>query len=125
MITGGNTKPGDWYEDLYHDPDFQEDFNKVKGDGIVKNADVSFTPDVSDDAYLNMGLTLPDKEGQSLAVLPKRIRDASGSPTGTAKTSSLTVGFMKWDSDGHKTFLAANVIAENVFIQVDDEGNSF
>ena len=70
MITGRNTKPGDWYEDLYHDPDFQEDFNKVKGDGIVKDADVSFTPDVSDDAYVNIELTLPDKEGQSWVVLP-------------------------------------------------------
>ena len=28
-FTGGNTKPGDWYEDLDHDPDFQEEFIKV------------------------------------------------------------------------------------------------
>ena len=71
MITGGNTKPGDWYEDVYHDPDFQEDFNKAKGDGIVKNADISFTPDVSNDACLIMGLTLPDKDGQPWEVSPR------------------------------------------------------
>jgi len=31
MITGGNTKPGDWYEDLCHDPDSQEEFSKEGG----------------------------------------------------------------------------------------------
>ena len=125
--TGENTKPGDWYEDLDHDPDFQEEFNKVWGDEHVKNADDSFTPDVFDDTYLNMELTLPYKEGQSWAKVTKRLRDANGLPIGTANENPLLdsrVYEIEY-SDGYKTSLAANVIAENMFAQVDDEGNRY
>ena len=125
--TGGNTKPGDWYEDLNHDPEFQEEFQKVWGEKEVKEADETFTPEVFDDTYLNMELTLPHKESQTWAKVTKRLRDADGLPIGTANENPILDSrvYEVEYSDGHKTSLAANLIAENMLSQVDDEGNRF
>ena len=125
--TGGNTKPGDWYEDLNHDPEFQEEFQKVWGEKEVKEADETFTPEVFDDTYLNMELTLPHKESRTWAKVTKRLRDADGLPIGTANENPILDSrvYEVEYSDGHKTSLAANLIAENMLSQVDDEGNRF
>ena len=127
FTTGGNTKPGDWYEDLCHDPDFQEEFNKVWGNEDIKDADEKFTPEIYDDTYLNMELTLPYKENQSWAKVTKRLRDANGLPIGKANENPLldTRIYEVEYSDGYKTSISANIIAENMFAQVDNEGNRF
>ena len=83
-ITSGDTKPGDWYKYPDHDPDFQEELKKVRGDKEVKDADYNFTLYVFDDTYLNMEFTLPHKESQSWAKVTKRLRDANGLPIGKA-----------------------------------------
>ena len=125
--SGGNTQPGDWYEDLKEDPDFMEEFHKVWGEEDIKEADATFTPDVFDDTYLNMELTLPHEDGQTWAKVTKRLKDANGLPIGTANENPLLDSrvYEVEYSDGHKTSLAANIIAENLFAQVDDEGNRF
>ena len=127
FTTGMNTKPGDWYEDLNHDPDFQEEFQKVWGDDNIKEVDETFTPEVFDDTYLNMELTLPHGEGKSWAKVTKRLRDANGIPIGTANDNPILDSRMYEVeyADGHKASLAANAIAENMFAQVDDEGNRY
>ena len=80
-----------------------------------------------DDTYLIMELTLPHKESQSWARVTKRLRDANGLPIGIVDQNPLldTRIYEVEYSDGHKTSLSANFIAENMFAQVDDEGNRF
>ena len=51
---------------------------------MVTYTDDNFTPDVFDDTYLNMELTLPHKESQSWAKVTKRLGDANGLPIGKA-----------------------------------------
>ncbi len=54
-----------------------------------------------------------------------QLRDKNGLPTGVAsKKAMLDARMCKVEHpDGHKASLAANTIAENVFAQVDEEGN--
>ena len=55
----------------------------------------------------------------------KRLRDADGIPIGTANDNPLldtreyTVEF----TDGHTESLSANILAQNLFSQIDEEGN--
>ena len=77
--------------------------------------------------YLNMELALP--QGDSLeprmARVTKRLKDANGIPIGTADDNPLLdmrmyeVEYL----DGEHASLSANHIAENLFAQVDDDGN--
>ena len=75
-----------------------------------------------------MELALPrDGEGPEFAKVTKRLRDKDGLPIGTANDNPILdsrlyeVEYL----DGHKASLAANAIAENLFAQVDDDGNRF
>ena len=73
-----------------------------------------------------MELALPrDSEGPEFARVTKRLRDANGIPIGTANDNPIldTRVYEVEYLDGHKASLAANAIAENMFSQVDDEGN--
>ena len=109
------------------DDDFQDGFDNVISHPEVKEADESFMPEVMGDTYVNMELALP--QGDTLepryARVTKRLRDASGIPIGTAHdnpildTRMYKVKFM----DGEKSSLLANYIAENLFAQIDDDGN--
>jgi hypothetical protein len=53
------------------------------------------------------------------------LRDKDGLPIGRANNNPMldTRMYQVEYSDGHKASLAANAIAENMFAQVDDEGN--
>ena len=124
---GGKSEPYDWsihpFED---DPDFQEELYDAVNNPKAKEADELFTPD-SYDQYLQMELALP--QGDSLearmAKDTKRLKDASGIPIGTADQNPLldTRMYEVEVADGKKASLAANYIAENLFAQVDDDGN--
>ena len=121
---GGNTKLVDQCEEINHDPDFQEEFNKV---WIVENtneANNQFSPKAFDDACLNMELTLPHEESQSWARATKRLRDANKLSIGKTDQNHLldTRIYEVECLDGHKTCLSSNSIVENMFSQVDDEG---
>ena len=53
---------------LEDDEDFQEEFNQVYQDKDIPEADDTFTPDLMDDTYRNMGVALPrDNEGPEFA----------------------------------------------------------
>lgn len=109
------------------DEEFNEEIRKVISDDKLPDADKTFTPDVFDDTYINMELALPRGGGEvKLGRVTKRLRYKDGFPIGTANdnpildTSVYEVEF----PDGHKaSLLAANAIAENLFSQIDDEGN--
>jgi hypothetical protein len=59
------------------------------------------------------------------ACFTKRLRDANGLPIGTAHDNPIHDSRMyEVDyQDGHKSAMAANAIAQNLFAQVDAEGN--
>ena len=59
------------------------------------------------------------------ARVTKRLRDVNGLPIGTAHDNPILDSRM-YDveyQDGHKAAMAANAIAQNLFAQVDAEGN--
>ena len=123
---GAKPNPEDWTEYLQYDPDFQEEFNNIVSDPKLPEADSDFTPDVYDDTYLNMELAIArDGDGPEFAKVTKRLRDKDGLPIGRANNNPIldTRMYQVEYSDGHKASLAANAIAENMFAQVDNEGN--
>jgi hypothetical protein len=123
---GAKPNPEDWSEYLENDVEFQEEFDNIVNDPNVPEADDSFTPDVFGDTYLNMELAIPrDSDGPEFAKVTKRLRDKDGLPIGKANDNPIldTRMYQVEYSDGHKASLAANAIAENMFAQVDDEGN--
>ena len=79
-----------------------------------------------DDTYINMEVALPlDTEGPDFARVTKRLKDANGLPMGTSNENPILdtrIYEVKY-VDGHKASLTANAIAQNMFAQVDDEGN--
>ena len=77
---GEKPNPKDW-ADLYEfDPDFKDEFERNFSDSKIPEAD-DFTPDVLDNAYLNMELALSkDGESSQFAKVTKRLRDANGVP---------------------------------------------
>ena len=74
-----------------------------------------------------MELALPQSDSLELrlARVTKRLKDANGIPIGMADQNPLldTRMYEVEFADGEKASLVANYIAENLFAQVDDEGN--
>jgi hypothetical protein len=123
---GAKPTPEDWAEFMEFDPDFQEEFNQIVNDPNIPEADKDFTPDVFDDTYLNMELAIPrDSDGPEYARVTKRLKDKDGKPIGMANNNPIldTRLYEVEYPDGYKASLAANAIAENMWAQVDDEGN--
>jgi hypothetical protein len=124
---GDKPDPSDWADLIESDDDFREEFEAVFNSDSVQEAD-NFTPDVLDDTYLGMELALPrDGEGPEFAKVTKRLRDKDGLPIGTANDNPIldTRLYEVEYLDGYKASLAANAIAENLFAQIDKEGNRF
>ena len=124
---GDKPSPEDWAEFMEFDEDFQEEFGNIVSNDDIKEADDEFTPEVFDDTYLNMELALPSGDGAqpAFARVTKRLRDANGLPIGTAHDNPILDSRMYEVEyqDGHKSAMAANAIAQNLFAQVDAEGN--
>ena len=112
------------------DPEFVEEFNRVINDATLPEADKlemrEYTPDAFDD-YINMELGLPRGEDGELvhAIVKRRKIDDDGNPIGIANNNPLMdsrlyeIEFI----DGTMEAVSANVIAENILSQVDDEGH--
>ena len=123
---GDKPNPEDWADLLETDEDFREEFEKIFNNNTIKEADDDYTEETLDDTYLNVEIALPrDSDGPEYAKVTKRLRDANGIPIGTANDNPILdsrlyeVEYL----DGYKTALTANTIAENLFSQVDSEGN--
>jgi hypothetical protein len=115
----------DW-DDPAFDPEFVQEFGRTINDPAIKEADQEFTPDTFDDTHLNMELALPREGGEvQFGRVVKRMRDKDGLPIGTANDNPILDSRMYEVEfqDGYRTSLAANAIAENLFAQIDDEGN--
>jgi hypothetical protein len=120
----------DWNEfPVEDDPEFIEEFQNVVSDAMTPEEDENFTPDAFDDTYLNMEIALPrgggDPEDVQFARVTKRLRDAEGRPIGTASDNPLldTREYEVEFLDGHVESLSANLIAQHLFSQVDEEGH--
>ena len=128
IVEGGKSQPYDWSDHPFdEDTDFVEEFHSVVSNNEIKEADEEFTPDTYDDWYLNMELAVPrgDNPNPQYAKVTRRLRDADGIPIGTANKNPILDSRMYEVEyqDGTKASLAANYIAENLFAQVDQEGN--
>ena len=123
-------QPADWrMMDLDSDEDYNDKFNNVISDPAIQDADQTSGNDAGYDNYINMEVALPHgSDGEPrIARVIKRSRGEDGLPIGTAHNNPLldtrvyTVRFQ----DGHESAMTANQIAENLFAQVDDQGNRF
>ena len=127
VYAGNKPNPDDLVDLMENDEDFREEFANVYNDSGIPEED-DYTLEIGDDTYVNMEVTIPrDSDGPEFARVTKRLRDANGIPIGSANDNPILdtrvyeVEFM----DGHKASLSANAIVENLFAQVDDEGNRF
>ena len=111
------------------DQDFIDEYSRVIDDAAIKHADDAAPPsEVGEiDPYLGMELGLPRGDDATLqhATVKKRAVDDDGTPVGHPSTNPILdsrqyeVEFL----DGTTETLAANVIAENLLAQVDEEGH--
>ena len=118
-----------------HDPQFNDEFNKVINDDSVPEADEEQqsqkekdeTTQEIFDSYIDMEVGLPRGADNELyhAKVKRRAVDKSGVPMGVETSNPITdtrlyeVEFL----DGTVETMAANVIAENILSQVDEEGH--
>ena len=128
IIEGGKSQPYDWSDPPFdEDIGFVEEFHSVVSNSEIKEANEEFTPDTYDDRYLNMELAIPrgDNPNPQYAKVTKRLRYADGIPIGMANENPILDSRMYEVEyqDGTKASLEANYIAENLFAQVDQEGN--
>ena len=125
-VDGDLPGPVKWADMLEDDEDFREEFDIIYQDKYIPEADDVFTPEIMDDTYMNMEFALPqDTEGPDFARVTKRLKDANGLTIVTSNDNTILdtrVYEVKY-VDGHKASLTANVIAQNMFSQVDDKGN--
>ena len=122
-----DTKPTvDKWSEFQDDQDFIDEFQRVFSAEDIPEADDEFEPD-SYDNYINMEIAL-DKSGEDhpqLARVTKRLRDNEGNPIGRSNKSPFldTRQYEVEFNDGQKQALTANLIAQNMFSQVNDEGH--
>jgi hypothetical protein len=85
-----------------------------------------FTPDILDN-YLNAELLLPDGDNMVKARVIKRAKGEDGNPIGLRHKNPLfdTRGYTVEFGDGSTAEYTANIIAENLFSQVDSEGKQY
>jgi hypothetical protein len=111
-----------------HDGDFVERFNAVVSDPEVPDADDEFTPDTFGDEYLNkeiaMAVGVDYESGVQFGKVTKRLRDAEGRPIGMANVNPLldTREYSVEFRDGRTESLSANLIDQNLYSQIDEEG---
>ena len=123
---GSNPNPEDWSRYLKYDPYFQEEFDSIINNFNVPEADADFMPDLFDDTYLNMELVIPRYgDGPNFGKLEKRLRDKDGLPIVISQNNPImyTIMYKVEYKDCHKASLTVNVIAENMFFQVNVEVN--
>jgi hypothetical protein len=125
---GAKIQPEDWsLTSLEEDPDWIAEFSAVVSDETVPEEEGQY--DIGTDTYVNMEITLPRNidGSQMLGRVTKRAKNDEGAPIGTANSNPLldSRAYEIELADGNIEILRANVIAENLFAQVDDDGQRF
>jgi hypothetical protein len=98
----------------------------VISDAALRQMDDNANVDVTSDQYVGLERALSrGGDGETLlARVNKRVRDEEGNPVGNANDNPL-LDSRKYKveyADGHVEELTANIIAENLIVQVDEEG---
>ena len=108
------------------DPAFFDEFTRIIDDATLPHADEVENVEVSTDNYVGMEFALArGGEGEMIhATVRRRLNDEEGRPIGKAHSNPL-LDSRKYEVeyiDGHVEELTANIIAENLIAQVDEEG---
>ena len=125
------TMPQDWaMQTLEYDEAYELEAEKAMVDTTIPEADdinPEYTPDLPGDPYLNVELAFPHSEEPAYRYgkVIKRQKNEAGEPVGTANDNPLmdTRQYVVQFPDEHEETLSANIIAECMFSQVDEEGN--
>ena len=127
-VDGDKSGPELWADLKNVDEDFREEFFKVyQNEDLPEAMDdvVQPSPGIADSEILSMELAIPrDGANPELARVKRRKKDSDGNPIGTANKNPVldTRVFEVEFGDGHTAAMTANVIAENLFSQVDQDG---
>lgn len=125
LTEGDRPNLDDWSDLLQDDEDFAAEFNRLYNNMDVAEADDEFDPD-SFDNYLDMEIALDrGLDHPQLARVTKRLKDHRGNPIGTSHSNPIldTRMYEVEFTDGYKQSMSANIIAENMFASVDEEGH--
>jgi hypothetical protein len=103
-----------------------EDLNEPMEPEAEKPEADAFTPEMYD-TLISAEVLLPKGDILVPAKVTGRKRNENGDPVGTAHTNPIldTRVYNVQFPDGHTEEYAANVISENIYSQVDDDGNRF
>ena len=97
-------------------------------DPSVPDADNELNPDVYNDKYLNIILSIPsDSDGPEFSWLTRRLREMNWLPIGKSSDKPI-LGTHMYEveyPDGHKETLSKNAISENMFYRVDGKGSRY
>lgn len=127
--SGDKPDPNDYQDLMESDPAFAEEFNRIFSNEDVLDIEdsQSFTPEQYD-RYLSMEVAI-DRGGEhpELGTVSKRLKDSDGNPIGKEHNNPIldTRMYIVDYPDGHTEALSANVIAENLFAQVDEQGRRY
>ena len=109
-----------------YDKEFIDDVNRVISDDTIPEQDNRINTDVLD-GYVNMEIALPRSEEGKLedAIVKKRAVDRGGIPIGVANSNPMLDSriYEVEYSDGSLEAFTANIIAENILSQVDEQGH--
>ena len=107
-------------------PDREDgDDEPVDGADVLPEAD-DFTPELYDE-YLTAEVLLPNMGEMTKAKVISRKRDSDGNPIGLRNSNPMldTRQYEVEFADGATDVFTANLIAENLYSQVDEEGNAY
>jgi hypothetical protein len=111
-------------EDIFPEPDedlyFEDDTEEEEKTADRRSEADEYTPEAFDN-YLNTEVMLPRGGENVKATIIKRSKNADGIPTGTASSNPIlyTRDYVARFQDGAEQAYAANLIAENLYSQVD------
>ena len=79
------------------------------------------------DEYIGAEVLMPSGDGHMKAVVKRRTHNDDGKPVGLKNSNPIldTREYHLEYEDGSTQVYAANLVAENIYAQVDDEGNMF
>ena len=115
-----------WNHLSLHEEDeaFRNEFQRIINDDSIKDADLLLEDESGQ--YTNMEIGLPRGEDGQLerAVVKKRVIDVDGKPFGKSHSNPLVDSSLYEIEylDGTIEVMPANLMAENILLQVDEEG---
>jgi hypothetical protein len=106
-------------------PDHDMEYDPAEPEAAMPEAD-DYTPEAYDQ-YLTAEVLLPNMGSMTKAKVVARKRDADGNPVGTRNANPIldTREYEVLFPDGATDTFTANIIAENMYSQVDEEGRSY